>query len=143
MRIMLIAAAVFAVFLMSAPVMAAERTDLLPRIVERAPDVLQRMVCPENPEECLEVIAAYDSGVIFLREGYQPDSHRQISVLLHELVHHLQHIGAVQYPCRTAAEGPAYRVQEAWLRAHGKDPQKEGVPNDFTKLFITSCPGEW
>ena len=40
-----------------------------------------------------------------------------VSVLLHELIHHRQ--AGMNYYCLGAQELPAYRLQEAWLAAHG------------------------
>lgn len=64
--------------------------------------------------------AYYDaaSATIYLIEPWSPSDPHDLSVLLHELVHHRQ--AAVGYwRCPGAQELPAYRLQDAWLKERG------------------------
>ncbi len=45
------------------------------------------------------------------------------SILLHELVHHLQRVNDVHFECPEATEAQAYQLQSQWLHEQGvKDP---------------------
>jgi hypothetical protein len=50
---------------------------------------------------------------IMLVRPWNPRSAEDVSILLHELVHHRQN--AYHWYCPAAQELPAYRLQEAWL----------------------------
>ncbi len=41
------------------------------------------------------------------------------SILVHELVHHLENVDEVHFECPEAAEARAYQLQGEWLREHG------------------------
>jgi hypothetical protein len=55
---------------------------------------------------------------IYLVRPWNMRNLHDVSVLLHELVHHRQATAGHWY-CPGAQELPAYRAQEAWLAAHG------------------------
>ncbi len=54
---------------------------------------------------------------ILLVEPWDPGNARDVSTLLHELVHHRQ--AAHDWNCPAAQERPAYRLQDAWLAERG------------------------
>lgn len=58
-----------------------------------------------------------DNRTIWLVRPWSRGNPRDVSVLLHELMHHRQH-GAHWY-CPGAQEHSAYRLQEAWLAERG------------------------
>src|SRR3546814_1690498 len=55
------------------------------------------------------------SRTIYLPEGWAADSPIDVSMLVHELVHHLQHAGGLEYDCPEAQDRHAYQAQERWL----------------------------
>lgn len=59
-----------------------------------------------------------DTATIYLIEPWRPDRARDVSVLLHELVHHRQ-AGARHWYCPGAQEPEAYDLQAAWLAERG------------------------
>jgi hypothetical protein len=59
-----------------------------------------------------------DSATIILVAPWSPDDARDVSVLLHELVHHRQHTARHWY-CPGQQEPDAYRLQAAWLAERG------------------------
>lgn len=111
------------------------RADILPEIRLIPDATMQKMRCGDKP--CNPVSALYNpaSQTIFLEENWKPDSVRNLSVLLHEFVHHLQIIGHLEYECLGAMEAPAYATQTAFLKAHGEPPYLE----EFTLFFVTMC----
>ena len=83
--------------------------------------------------------AAYDAMTqqIWLVEPWTADDLRQRSVLLHELVHHVQ-FQSRDWPCPQASEEEAYRLQHSWLAEHG-------VASGFNWFVIrmrSRCPRE-
>jgi hypothetical protein len=87
------------------------------------------------------IVAAYDatSETIYLPSGWTGRSAAELSVLVHELVHHLQHVGALRYECARAAEELAYAAQEQWLRLFGRSLESEFQIDPFTRLVNTRC----
>jgi hypothetical protein len=63
------------------------------------------------------------------------------SVLLHELVHHVQRTNDVRgVPCELALERQAYDLQVEWLEEQGVDDPYELIEADaFTITFLTAC----
>lgn len=55
-----------------------------------------------------------ETGTIYLVRPWSMRSPSDVSVLLHELVHHRQ-VGARHWVCPGQQEEPAYRLQDAWL----------------------------
>jgi hypothetical protein len=71
---------------------------------------------------------------ICLAKPWHPSSVKDRGILLHELVHHVQHESG-RWPCPKATEWEAYKLQEAWLLENGTTP-------DFNWAFIlldSSC----
>ncbi|MBY6125030.1 DUF6647 family protein [Roseovarius atlanticus] len=67
-----------------------------------------------------------DSETIWLVRPWNAKDPYDVSVLLHELVHHRQAPHGHWY-CPGAQELPAYRVQESWLNALGLEPDVNWV----------------
>jgi hypothetical protein len=128
---------------------AAPRVELpipaeLPVIVRAGHCELQRMAT--QTENCPSVIhfafvGLYQPGFIVLRRDWQADSVRDLSILLHELVHHMQHSAGVEpLPCRAVAwEQPAYSTQMAFLKAEGLDPLPTIGISPLHQRALTSC----
>ena len=119
----------------------AERSvnTAMPEIVFVAPKSLQSDVCPANAE-CLSAKALYVPAErrIYLRNDWSAESFDDLSVLLHEFVHHLQIIGKIEYGCDPEIELPAYQIQEAFYKAHHRKPNGN-VPSEFTRHTRYSC----
>ncbi len=80
---------------------------------------------------------AYDlpNRRIILVRPWDPGDIRDRSVLLHELIHHVQ-LRNRGYECVQAPEWEAYKLQEAYLNAHG-------LASGFDWLqiyFLSQCP---
>lgn len=63
-----------------------------------------------------------ETSTIYLVRPWDQRDPRDVSVLLHELVHHRQH-GAQHWYCPSAMELPAYRLQDEWLRQLGLEAE--------------------
>jgi hypothetical protein len=89
----------------------------------------------------LTSLALYEfaTQTIHLREDWTGASPAEYSVLVHELVHHLQSLAEIKYECPAEREKLAYRMQSRWLALFGTDLQKEFEIDPFTLLVTTSC----
>lgn len=88
-----------------------------------------------------EVVAVYDdkSHTIFLADGWSSTSPVGVSVLVHEMVHHLQNIGKLKYECPAAREKPAYLAQEQWLAQYGLNLETEFDIDKLTLVVTSAC----
>ncbi len=59
----------------------------------------------------------------YLADGWKPDNLRRRSILLHELVHHLQYLNHKKVTCESEYELQAFKLQITWLNEQGiEDP---------------------
>jgi hypothetical protein len=88
-----------------------------------------------------EVVAVYNAATktIFLGEGWTGTTPAELSVLVHEMVHHLQNLGALKYDCPAAREKPAYLAQNKWLKQFGLDLETEFEVDMFTVVVTSAC----
>ena len=88
-----------------------------------------------------DVQAIYDdrSRTIYLPEGWTGATPAEVSVLVHELVHHLQNVGGLKYDCSEAREKPAYGAQARWLELFGTSLADAFEIDAMTILVRTSC----
>lgn len=82
--------------------------------------------------------AAYVPGLIILDQaGFDEKSVWDMGFLVHELVHHVQHMSGRTYACPAAREREAYELQNAWLSMMGEAP---AFPESFIAQ-LSRCPG--
>jgi hypothetical protein len=88
-----------------------------------------------------QAVAVYDdvNETIFLPDNWKGDRAAELSVLVHEMVHHLQKKNGFKYECPGAREELAYKVQEKWLSLFGRDLASEFQINAFTLKVSTTC----
>ncbi len=86
-------------------------------------------------------IAVYDSfaKAILLPQGWTGATPREQSMLVHEMVHHLQAIAGIRYACPNEREKLAYAAQDAWLRRSGTTLERELGIDGLTLLVRTTC----
>ena len=99
---------------------------------------------PTNPAEKAgqrEVVAVYDdaTSTIYLPEGWSGNTPAELSVLVHEMVHHLQNRAKLKFECQRQREKLAYQAQEQWLALFGHDLEHDFELDPFTRLVISSC----
>jgi hypothetical protein len=102
--------------------------------------VLQAGHTPRRHAE-RNVEALYDdrSRTIHLPEGWRGATPAELSVLVHEMVHHLQNIAGLKYECPEAREKPAYVAQDRWLALFGRNLIDEFKLDPMTVLVRTKC----
>lgn len=88
-----------------------------------------------------EIVAVYvdDEQTVYLPVGWAGDTPTEVSVLVHELVHHLQNLASEKFACPQAREKAAYAAQERWLARSGRTLQGEFEIDPMTLLVRTSC----
>jgi Domain of unknown function (DUF6647) len=90
-----------------------------------------------------DVVAVYDDTkrTIYLPEGWTGVTPAEQSVLVHEMVHHLQNLGNLKYACPEVREKLAFAAQEQWLELFDRTLASEFDLDPFTLLVRTSCLG--
>lgn len=80
-----------------------------------------------------------DSRTILLRPDWRAEDLRDRSILLHELVHHMQAGAGRAYPCSGAREREAYELQARWLDERGGDLFQLMGMNSLFFHALTRC----
>jgi hypothetical protein len=86
-------------------------------------------------------VAAYVDAekTVYLPDEWSGRSPAELSVLVHEMVHHMQNLGAIQYECPQQREKLAYAAQDRFLKLLGRDLEGEFEVNPFTVLVRSTC----
>jgi hypothetical protein len=87
------------------------------------------------------VVGSYDTrdGTIYLTEGWDSADFVDVSVLVHELVHHLQDGAGRTHACPEEREALAYAVQAEWLAMFGQDLETAFGIDALTLKLRTQC----
>jgi Domain of unknown function (DUF6647) len=87
------------------------------------------------------VLAIYSdkTNTIFLPLGWSGASPAEHSMLVHEMVHHLQRQAQVWHGCPEEREKLAYEAQDKWLALFGTSLEKEFGLDAFTVLAKSLC----
>jgi hypothetical protein len=80
-----------------------------------------------------------DAMTIYLPEDWTAVSPADISMLVHEMVHHMQNLAGVKYECAEAREKLAYSAQSRWLELFGRTIAGEFKIDPMTILVRTNC----
>lgn len=88
-----------------------------------------------------EVLAIYDERqqTIFLSEGWMSHDPGDVSILVHEMVHHLQSKAGLTFPCIAARERLAYEAQARWLDLFGLTLEGEFSIDAMTLKVAAGC----
>ena len=116
----------------------------LPRIDFATPERMQAMHhgTPEGGERAvLTVVALYDDAgrTILLPEGWTGATPAELSVLAHEMVHHLQNLSGRRYACGAEREAEAYDAQGRWLALFGETLEGAFELNPLTLMVLSRC----
>ena len=87
------------------------------------------------------IVAIYDDAdrTIYLPETWTGATPTELSVLVHEMVHHLQNLAGMRFACPEAREKLAYAAQGDWLALFGRDLFTDFETDPFTLLVRTEC----
>jgi hypothetical protein len=88
----------------------------------------------------VEAIYSDQDHSIYLPDGWRAEDLRARSVLLHELVHHLQYLNHVKATCESEYELQAFKLQVAWLDEQGEDDPLGLLDiNPYFLLMLGQC----
>lgn len=87
------------------------------------------------------IVSAYSdvSRTIYLPQDWRGETPAELSVLVHEMVHHLQNVAGLRHECEQARERLAFAAQERWLALFGRSLASEFGLDAFSLLVRTSC----
>lgn len=97
-------------------------TENLPKIRFDEPAAISAAVNPTGLGSADPItIAYYDASgpYVVLPKGWRPEDPFHLSMLVHELVHHLQEEAGLTYACPGLREREAYGAQQLWLESQG------------------------
>ncbi len=88
-----------------------------------------------------DVLAVYDDDThtIYLPESWNGEQSAGGSILVHEMVHHIQNISGERFACLDAREAAAFDAQERWLGRFGDSLEDEFGIDPFTVLARSLC----
>jgi hypothetical protein len=88
-----------------------------------------------------DTVAVYSDSTrtIYLAEDWTGGTPAELSVLVHEMVHHLQSLAGLKYECPQAREKLAYLAQERWLALFGRDLEQDFELDGLSLLVKTKC----
>jgi len=88
-----------------------------------------------------DVVAVYSDATetIYLPEGWTGTTAAELSILVHETVHHVQNVGGLKYACPQEREKLAYMAQERWLGLFGHNLEADFEIDAFSLLVKTRC----
>jgi hypothetical protein len=83
-----------------------------------------------------DVVSLYSSETktIYLLNGWKGKAPGELSMLVHEMVHHLQNVGQLKFACPQEKEKLAYKAQDGWLALFGSDLAQEFQIDPFSLL---------
>lgn len=113
--------------------------DQHPRIELSTPETIAALRHQGSPGN--EVVAAYvdRTRTIYLPREWTGGTPGELSVLVHEMVHHLQNMGGMKYHCPQEREKLAFTAQQRWLGMFGSNLFDVFGINEMTLLVRTQC----
>lgn len=85
------------------------------------------------------VVAVYDDNTIYLMQGWTGTTPAELSMLVHEMVHHLQFSADMRFACPGEREVMAYSAQNAWLNLFGESLESAFGIDDATLRVSAAC----
>jgi len=87
------------------------------------------------------IVAVYDNRnkIVYLSDKWTGRTPADLSVIVHEMVHHLQRAAGLAYDCPSGREKLAYQAQDRWLAQFGRSLESEFQIDRLTLLVTTSC----
>jgi hypothetical protein len=76
---------------------------------------------------------------IYLPDEWSGRRLAELSVLVHEMVHHKQNLSGMHYDCLRAREKLAYAAQDKFLQLFGRDLEDEFEVNPLAILVRSTC----
>jgi hypothetical protein len=109
--------------------------------IERASSARLAAVAYNGFQQRRHVLGVYEDATrtVFLPEQWTGSSPEEQSVLVHQLVHHLQNLAGNTFQCAEEREKLAYAAQERWLGLFGRNLADAFGIDATTLLLSTEC----
>jgi hypothetical protein len=104
----------------------------------RYPGVLS---APGIDNAAKNTIAVYSDRfrTIYLPKGWTGSTATELSVLVHEMVHHFQNVLGFKYECAQEREKLAYAAQDRWLDMFGENLESAFEIDPLSRLVRSKC----
>lgn len=119
----------------------------LPRVSVASPSELlairlagQAPLHAHAPEPDIAALYEDSTRTIHLGRGWNPATAAGQSLLVHEMVHHIQNLTGQRFACAEERERAAYAAQSRWLQVHGRSLESEFGIDPLTRWVRTTCP---
>jgi hypothetical protein len=89
----------------------------------------------------VESLYSVAKKTIYLPPEWTGGTPAKLSMLVHEMVHHLQNVAHIDYACPQQREKLAYEAQEKWLTLSGLSLASEFGLDRTTIVLTTACMG--
>ena len=119
--------------------MTALRLDRAGGALARHVDVQVGGAAPSIHQAVLHAVYDDQTRTIYLANEWTGATPAESSILVHELVHHLQNVEGLTYDCPEAREKQAYQAQARWLELFGTSLSEEFGLDPMTLLVRTNC----
>lgn len=88
-----------------------------------------------------QVLSVYDDAArtIYPLQGWTGRTPADLSILVHEMVHHIQNMAGQRFECVQAREKMALEAQDRWLAMFGRSLEKDFDIDPFTQLASRLC----
>lgn len=88
-----------------------------------------------------DTVALYHDATqtIYLPEGWSGSTPAELSVLVHEMVHHFQNVLGLKHECSQEREKLAYIAQDRWLSLFGHSLSGDFALDPFSLLIKIAC----
>jgi hypothetical protein len=117
-------------------IVALRYRGLLPNGGMEAPLNSRSAISSEN-----DTVAVYSDSAqtIYLAQGWTGRTAAELSTLVHEMVHHIQHLAGLKHECPQAREKLAYMAQDRWLNVFGGSLAQDFDLDGLSLLVKTKC----
>ena len=114
---------------------------VLPTLAFRSGAALAAMRGGAGRLDPRDQVALYDPErhIIFLSTDWRGSRLAAESIVVHEMVHHLQREAGLRFNCLAEGEEQAYAAQDAWLMAGGTSLEREFGIDAFSRLAAGLC----
>ncbi len=115
--------------------------EVMPVVVFTSPRSMVELRYGMAANERLSVTALYHARTsrIFLADDWTGATPKEVSILVHEMVHHVEAQAGVRHPCPGLRERNAYRLQQEWLMENGSDLNRAFGMNPMQVARNSSC----
>jgi uncharacterized protein DUF6647 len=88
-----------------------------------------------------DIVSLYNhhAKTIYLLDGWSGRTPAELSILVHEMVHHLQTVGELKFACPQEREELAYKAQDRWLELFGHNLTEDFQLDPFSILLKSKC----